>query len=67
MSQNQAILEYLSTGQSLTPLEALQLCGTLRLSERVRELERDGIPILHTMVKVGKKRVCSYRLAFPSV
>ena len=63
MSQCSAILAHLSTGAELTPLTALQLCGTLRLSERIRELEKDGVPITHTMVKVGAKRVCSYKLA----
>ena len=63
MTQNEAILNHLSTGNDLTPLTALQLCGTLRLSERIRELEKEGVPITHTMVKVGQKRVCSYKLA----
>ena len=63
MSQCESILKYLSAGNELTPLTALQLCGTLRLSERIRELEADGVPITHNMVKVGSKRVCSYRLA----
>lgn len=65
MSQKEIVLAHLLTGASITPLESLQLCGSLRLSERIRELEKDGVPITHTMVKVGAKRVCSYRLAIP--
>ena len=64
MSQRERILEHLLTGASITPLEALHICGSLRLSERIRELEAEGIPITHTMTAVGDKRVCSYRLAF---
>ena len=63
MTQNEAILQHLSSGAELTPLTALQLCGSLRLSERIRELEAQGVSIEHQMVKVGGKRVCSYRLA----
>lgn len=62
MTQNQAILKHLQSGLSLTPLSALDLCGTLRLSERIRELEREGHLIDHEMVKVGVKRVCRYSL-----
>ena len=63
MTQKEEILKALAEGMILTPLNALQHCGTLRLSERIRELEAEGIPITHEMVKVGSKRVCSYRLA----
>mgnify|MGYP003394471817 FL=1 len=65
MSQCDKIMEYLLMGHSITPLEALSVAGSLRLSERIRELEAEGVPITHTMVQVGKKRVCSYRLAIP--
>lgn len=64
-SQCDAILAHLSGGNTLTPLEALTLCGSLRLSERIREIEKLGVPIAHEMVKVGAKRVCRYRLAIP--
>ena len=64
MSQTDAILQYLTTGATLTPLEALNKFGTLRLSERIRELEAEGVQINHIPVKVGKKRVMSYRLAY---
>ena len=65
MSQKEAILDHLMTGASITPLEALKIAGSLRLSERIRELEADGVSIAHTMVKVGRKWVCSYKLAVP--
>ncbi len=65
MTQKDKVLNHLLTGASITPLEALQIAGSLRLSERIRELEADGVSITHTMVKVGEKRVCSYKLAVP--
>ena len=66
MSQALMILNHLLLGNTITPLEALSLCGSLRLSERIRELEKEGHCIDHEMVKVGKKRVCQYSLVrFP--
>ena len=65
MSQTDAILQYLAQGNTITPLEALQMFGCFRLSERVREVEAIGIPIIHTPVKVGEKRVMSYRMGIP--
>src|SRR5689334_16728751 len=65
VSQCEALLAHLQTGASITPLEALRLCGTLRLSERIRELEAQGVTIAHNWQGVGRKRVMSYRLAIP--
>ncbi len=62
MTQNDKIMEHLLTGASITPLEGLQIAGSLRLSERIRELEREGVDIDHEMVRVGDKRVCRYKL-----
>ena len=63
MTQCDRIMEHLLTGASITPLESLQIAGSLRLAARIKELEKQGVPITHTMVKVGQKRVCSYKLA----
>lgn len=62
MTQNDKIFAHLQAGNTLTPLEALNLCGTLRLSERIRELEAQGVPITHEWQQVGKKRVMGYKL-----
>lgn len=63
MTQKDAVMEYLQTGATITPLNALQLCGTLRLSERIRELEADGVPIDRNWVQVSlKTRVMGYKL-----
>ena len=60
MTQKQCVLKFLKTGQSITPFSALVTCGSLRLSERIRELEDDGIKIKKQRVKIGKSHVMSY-------
>lgn len=62
MSQNDKLMEALLAGQTLTPFSALQIAGTLRLSERVRELKREGVPIEKERVQVGDAHVMSYKL-----
>lgn len=48
-------------GQVLTPLSALRFAGTLRLSERIRELQRNGVVIHKKRVKTRSgKHVMSY-------
>ena len=66
MSQKLVILDYLKTGKGITPLQALNLCGSLRLSERIRDLEADGYSIRHVPYLTGKKRVMSYFLNTPT-
>ena len=62
-SQNDKLMEALMRGETLTPLRALIIAGTLRLSERIRELESEGVPIIHERTRVGKKIVMGYYLA----
>ena len=62
MTQNDKLMEALLAGQILTPLSALQIAGTLRLSERARELMREGVPIIKERVEVNGKHVMSYKL-----
>lgn len=61
-TQNDKLMAALMQGQTLTPLLALQIAGTLRLSERVRELSAEGVPIEKERVRVGGKNVMSYKL-----
>ena len=42
MTQRELILNYLKEYGSITPLEALRHCGSMRLSERIRELVSEG-------------------------
>ena len=62
-SQTAAILDHLLTGRSLTPLEALELCGSLRCGGRILELRQQGHDIRTEMIPVGKgKRVARYSM-----
>ena len=53
MSQKSDILTYLEKHGQITPLEALHWFGCFRLSERIRELEAEGVKIKHS--RNGKK------------
>ncbi len=44
-TQHQAILAVLEDGARITGLDALRLCGTMKLSSRVGELKRKGYNI----------------------
>ena len=61
-SQCNAIIDYLATGRSLTPLEALRRWGCFRLGARVWDLKRQGHRIHSSMVERAGKRFASYRL-----
>lgn len=50
MSQNQKILKHLSSGKSLSPLQALGLFGCYRLAGRIYDLKRAGHHI-ETIIK----------------
>lgn len=45
-TQNMRIMEYLTENGSITPLEAMQQLGVMRLAARIEELKRDGAPIV---------------------
>lgn len=63
-TQQQKILDYLRTGASLTPFQALRVAGTMKLSTRVGELIRKGYPIIKEWYQIPKgRKVMSYRLA----
>lgn len=62
-TQNQAILEHLKTGRAITPLDALDLFGSFRLSARIFDLKEQGWPIECERVDVGGgRRVGHYTL-----
>lgn len=64
MSQTTQILEYLETGNPLTPLEALERFGCFRLAARIDELRRIGYPInTHKQKTDTGKTIASYRMA----
>ena len=60
-TQKSIVRQYLLDGNSITPLEALNLCGSLRLSAIVFKLREEGLPILTEKIQVSpKKRVARY-------
>lgn len=63
MTQNAAIARYLESGKPITPMLALSRFGCMRLAARIRNLRDQGYDIDSRMVKLGKVRFASYRLA----
>lgn len=62
LSQNDMALDYLILFGSITPIEALEAFGCLRLSARVADLRKRGYPIT-TRIAQGKKPYAIYELA----
>ncbi len=62
MSQKANIYAWLADGNTLTPLEAFQMFGTLALHTRVDQLRAKGIDIHCEMITVNGKRVGRYSL-----
>lgn len=50
-TQQQHIREYLESGRAITPLEALEMFGCLRLGAQIFALKKKGMPIEMTMKK----------------
>jgi hypothetical protein len=67
MSQSEAILEHLKSGESLTALQALSLFNCLRLGARVLDLRREGHDIRTETIRTPSgKNVARYTLPGPS-
>ena len=64
-TQKEAILRHLQSGQTITPLEALNLYGCFRLGARIWELRDEGYEIKSENVKQGKKTFASYKIIVP--
>ena len=63
VSQKQAILSFLMTGERLTDVEARRLFGCGRIAARIYELKQDGHRIISENIRgSGGKYVASYRL-----
>ena len=61
MSQKLRILSHLKRGP-ITPMQALNLYGVLRLAARVQELRDSGLDIRTQMVERDGKRFAKYWL-----
>lgn len=62
MTQSNDILTYLKSGRSLTPLEALDRFGCLRLGARIWDLKQEGYEIRSEQVEFNGKYVAQYSL-----
>lgn len=61
-SQRDLILRHLMRGESLTPIQALDLYGCFALSQRIGELKRLGHDIETVMTRAGRKQYATYRM-----
>ena len=62
-TQKSIVRQHLLDGNSITPLEALRLCNSLRLSAIIFKLREEGLPIVTEKIQVSpKKRVAQYYL-----
>ena len=55
-SQKSMVRDYLTNGGRLTPMQALVMFGSLRLSGIIFELKKEGLDITKDMVKVSKRK-----------
>ena len=61
-SQKKLILDWLSDGNVITSLQALNRFGCMRLACRISDLKSEGFPITKEMIEVNGKRVAQYWL-----
>ena len=55
-TQTQVILEALQSGKRVTPLDAIAMCGCMRLAARIHELRQAG----HVIKDDGEKQFAVY-------
>lgn len=60
MTQEEAILEHLKSGKSLTPVEALNFYGCFRLAARIDDLRKSGHFIETEIIKKDGKKYARY-------
>jgi hypothetical protein len=62
-SAKQSIEAWLARGYKLTPLQALNKWGCMRLAARIAELRKDGMTITTTKVTNNGKTYAQYKAA----
>ena len=62
MTQSEAILKHLKSGDTITSLEALQKYGCLRLAAVIHSLRKEGFDVGTEMVDVNGKTIAKYSL-----
>ena len=65
MSQDDKVLAYLQEGNTITPLEAYQIAGTLALHSLVSRLRKKGYRIDMNMRHDNGKNFGEYYIAIP--
>lgn len=62
-TQGRELLLAMQRGERLTALDALRICGCMRLAARVHDLRKAGWPIVEETIKTTSgKRVARYRM-----
>jgi len=61
-NQKYQVLNYLQQGKTITPLEALDKFGCMRLASRINELRYEGYGINTILKSDGEKRWAEYQL-----
>lgn len=56
MTQSDMILEYIERNGSITPMEAMNELGVMRLGARIFDLKEQGVPIITERVKGENRR-----------
>lgn len=62
MTQVESIRAHLESGRELTPLDALNLYGCMRLAARIDELRHAGLDVETLTERRGRKAFARYRL-----
>lgn len=64
-SQCDRILEHMSHGRTLTPIEALELFGSFRLAARIEQLRSRGHLIDCELIEENGKSFARYSIKYP--
>ena len=65
MNQTATILDHLSSGKKLTPIDALNEFGCFRLAARIGELRQMGHDITTTIIHDGGSSFAQYSMLQP--
>jgi len=62
MSQEKQILKYMQSGNSITPMDALNRFGCFRLGARIYDLKNSGYKIKTRLVTRNGKQFAAYSM-----
>lgn len=55
MTQNEKVLRHMEEFGGITPMEAMQKYGIMRLASRINDIKREGIPVRREIVKTKNR------------